>query len=440
VTARLIVWLLPLFVCVALVSCSNEDTGPSFANQPTPEGGVEVTPTVVARVSATETPSVATGSPVPVSQLLAAPGGVSTIFMQVGDDLIAVGPPWSQPRLVWSGSHGRILAFDASPRSGVIALLVAPGKPKDRIDLVIIGPDGSEVREVKDLGSLTAANGRTPSGAYGLRWSPDGSQVLASLATGGILEIPRSGNPRVLVSPARATAPGQIGWSPRGNAIAFVDPVSPKSAGGLYVASLGAIPLDPVPVVAPSADGRRTVARAAWTPDGKALLYTIASTTGDPTFGGDLFEIPATGGTPMLVAGASRVGPVSAITNFAVSPDGQGVAYVVTVPDESGNSVDSLWLQSVDGGEAFRLPVGNGERVTNLWWTADGLIWSVASASDNAELILYRAASGEMPAVVYRGPAIAASPVAAPAATPIASPQASPASGSPVAESPRRQG
>jgi dipeptidyl aminopeptidase/acylaminoacyl peptidase len=434
VSARLLARLVPLLLCATLVACA-DDTGPSFANQPTPTGGPGQTPTRPGIARPTDTPSSRTSSPVPVAQLLAAPGGASSIVLQVGDDLVAFTAPWTQPRLLWTGAGGRILAYSASPSGDLVALLVAPGKPADRVDLVLIGPDGKEVRRVKNLGRFATPTAKSPAGAYSLAWSPDGAQVLAGLASGGILSIPRSGDPRLLVGPARVAAPGQVSWSPRGDAIAFVNPVSPKKAGGLYVAPLGALPLDPVPVVPPSTDGRRTVARAAWNPDGASLLYTLASTVGDPTFGGDLFQIPATGGTPALVAGASRVGPVSAITNFAVSPDGKGVAYVVTVPDDSGNPVDSLWLQPIGSGETLRLPVGSGERVTNIWWTTDGLIWSTAPASGEPATTLYRARAGETPTIVYRGSAAPATPVASPAASPIASPVASPAS-SPVAASP----
>jgi len=365
---------------------------------------------------------------------VAAPGGVSTIYLQVGNDLVSVGPPWAQPRSIWSGSNGRVLAFGASPSADLIAVLISPGKPDDRVDLVLIGPGGDQRRHLENLGQLTGAGGKNPKGAYSLAWSPDGAQVIAGLASGGILAIPRSGDPQVLVGSERAAAPGQLSWSPRGDAIAFVNPVNPKAAGGLYVASIGTLPLDPVPVVPPSSDGRRTVSRAAWTPDGASLLYTLASTVGDPTFGGDLFEIRAAGGVPSLVAGASRVGPVSTITNFAISPDGKGVAYVVTIPDDSGNPVDSLWLQPIGGGETLRLPVGRSERVTGIWWTSDGLVWSAASASGEPQLILYRAKPGEAPAVVYSGPAAPATPLASPVASPVAAADATPPGASPVAE------
>ena len=238
------------------------------------------------------------------------------------------------------------------------------------------------------------------------------------------MSVPLDGEPQLLIEATRASAPGQVSWSPRGDAIAYVQPAPPNAAAGLYVAPTGAVPLDPVPVVSPSSDGRRTVSTFAWTPDGSALLYTMASTTGDPLLGGDLFQVPAAGGAPKLVAGASRVAQVAAVTRFALSPDGAGVAYVITAPDDNGKPSDSLWLQPLNGSETTRLSVGNGERVTGIWWTNDGLVWETSpSTGEDGTLTLYRARAGETPGIVYDGPATPATPQASSFASPAATPE-----------------
>jgi hypothetical protein len=255
--------------------------------------------------------------------------------------------------------------------------------------------------------------------------------VMVGLATGGILAVSPAGEARVMVGPSRAAAPGRVSWSPSGNAIAYISPAAPNVAGGLYVAPTGALPLDPVPIVPPSLGGRSTITRFSWSRDGETIYYTNASTSGDPTFGGDLFRVPATGGTAILLATASRIGPVSAITNFAVSPDDSGVAYVVTIPGDDGTFVDSLWLQPLGQTELAALPIGSGERVTGLTWTTDGLVWSTDPGGDSDDLLLYRAKTGEAPGVVYDGTDV---PVATPEASPVASPSHPSQEASPVAE------
>jgi len=425
-----------MLLCVALVACADDDSGRRFANEPPPTADANATATISGGVQVTPTPMTSTASPVAVPQILAASGGVSAIVVQIGGELVAASPPWTNPRIFWSAAKDRLLAYAATPNADSVALVLAPEKTDARIDLILLGPDGKPIRRVEQLGRFVAtpSNSKSPAGEYSLSWSPDGGQVLVGLATGGILAVPRTGDPQVLVGLERAPAPGQVSWSPRGNAIAFISPAAPKRAGGLYVAPTGAVPLDPVPVVPPSTGGRSTVSRFAWSPDGSTLYYTVASTTGDPSFGGDLFRVPAAGGAPTLVATASRAGPVSAITNFAISPGGAGVAYVITVPADNGQPTDSLWLQPIGTNEAVRLPLAPGERVTGRWWTTDGLIWSASPTGYTAELILYRAKDGETPGVVYRGPVASVTPVAAPKASPEVSPAASPVAGSPIAD------
>jgi dipeptidyl aminopeptidase/acylaminoacyl peptidase len=430
VPVRLSRWLLPPLLCVILVACAEDDADRRFANEPLPTEDLAATSTASGGVQVTFTPTVSSASPVPVAQILAVPGGASTIVLRSGDDIISFSPPWTEPRTIWSSSGDQILAFAATPAGNLIAVLIAPADSSDRVDLILLDEDSTVIRTIENLGATITSPPapESPAGVHSLSWSPDGTEVMVGLATGGILAVPLTGDPRVMVGPARAGAPGQVSWSPSGNAIAYISPAAPKLAGGLYVAPTGALPLDPVPIVPPSSGGRSTISRFAWSPNGATLYYTNASTTGDPTFGGDLFQIPAAGGTATLVATASRVGPVSAITNFALSPDGAGTAYVVTVPADDGTSIDSLWLQPIGTTETIGLPVGSGERVTSLTWTTDGLIWSTTSAGDAEEPILYRAKAGETPGIVYGGPA------ATPVASPVASPPASPEAASPVAE------
>jgi dipeptidyl aminopeptidase/acylaminoacyl peptidase len=402
---------------------------------------------------------------VSISDVLASVGGTQAIYYRSGEDVVAFLAPWTQPHIVWSGQNGRIVAFSANARGDLVALLVSgkAGATEEGLSLVIVDASGSIIQRVANLGQIPNKNDITD-GSGRLTWSPDGRQVVVAPPSGGLIAVPQSGDPVTLISSSRLPDPGSVVWSPRGDALAFVAPATHGQAGALYVATTAALPLDPIAVVPASLNGRRTISSVAWRPDGEALYYTVASTTNDPTFGGDLFEIPAGGGAPKLVATASRVGPVSAITDFAISPDGRGVAYVVTVPRDDGGFTDSLWLQPTDGGEVVALPVPADERVTGLWWTADGFAWLTrpAGETDRDEITLSRVASGTKTEIIYQGPATGTSeatpepgdegtPVAesspepldtpepdqppeTPIASPVASPIASPSAGTPVPE------
>jgi dipeptidyl aminopeptidase/acylaminoacyl peptidase len=322
--------------------------------------------------------------------------------------------------------------------------LVQDNQSEGELTLEIVDTTGSVLREVSNVGKVVSAETPSVENIGRLSWSPDGSQVVVAPPSGGLLAVPRTGDPVEMVDPSRLPDPGTVVWSPRGDAIAFVAPVSPGTAGALYVATTAALPLDPIVVVPASINGRRTIDRVSWRPDGGALYYTVASTTNDPTFGGDLFEVSSGGGAPTLIATASRVGPVSAITNFAISADGNGVAYVVTVPQDDGGFTDSLWVQPIGVSEFLALRVPNDERVNDLWWTSGGLIWrsNPVEETASADTTISQAAPGGEPGIVYNGPAAGSdesTPVpvddAAPhtEASPEALPQPSPAT--PIARS-----
>jgi dipeptidyl aminopeptidase/acylaminoacyl peptidase len=430
----------PLLLVIALVACSDDGSQRSFANNPAAtESAFPATATVVTAGRATVKPTQPAASPVSFEALLAAGGGPTIVYLPVGADLVALAAPWNKPRLVWRGAEGRIWAFSSSPTGDRVALLVSPtGRSDGGLDLVVVAGDGSVVARLKGIdklaGSSNAASIDRPNGAGSLSWSPDSSRFLVGLPAGGILSVPIDGKPKLLVGPARVKAPGAASWSPKGDAIAFLDPASRGKAAGLYVAPTGTTPLDPVPIVSPAADGRRTISDAVWLPNGEGLLYTVAAVSGDSALGGDLFAVSVAGGAPRLVAGAARVAPVSAITDFAVSPDGRAVAYVITSPGETGIAEQTLWLQPIDGWDVRQLPVPSGETVDALGWTNDGLLWSTvpvpAAGTPPARTLMtvYHARAGETPSVVYHGgEPVAATPVASPVASPVGSPPATPA-------------
>jgi dipeptidyl aminopeptidase/acylaminoacyl peptidase len=263
-----------------------------------------------------------------------------------------------------------------------------------------------------------------------------GDHLLVSFAPGGLLSVPLSGAPTPLIDAAQAAAPADAVWSPTGDAIAFLDPAVDGARTGLYVAPTGATPLDPVPVVTSSQNRPRSVSGFAWLPDGSGLLFAEADIDNRVATGGDLFQISPSGENPRLVAGAGAAAPVARIARFAPSPAGGAVAYTVVAPGPDGPSFHSLWVQQLGTGARYRLPVPDREAVTDLWWTAEGLVWRTVAIGDAAAdstyaagpFALYRADSSAPPERLAEvDPVPAASPVASPAASPKSLPVASPA-------------
>jgi hypothetical protein len=172
-------------------------------------------------------------------------------------------------------------------------------------------------------------------------------------------------------------------------------------------------------LISVSSDGRRTVGHIGWSGDSEQVYYTMISASGDLSQGGDLFAIPASGGTPMLVMSASKAGPVSAIANFTVSPSGSRIAVTISVPNDEGTgTVQSLWAKASASPDLVRLPIPGTETLQGAWWSPQGLAW-VTSAGDAADptITLYRTDQTGTATAVWQGPLL---PKATPEASPVA--------------------
>jgi hypothetical protein len=311
--------------------------------------------------------------------------------------------------------------------------------------VLVLGADGKELKRFDGLDGLLPA-GATPVGGPTGRdvvdWSPQANRLLVALAGGGVIDVPLDGTPALLLRPDQAPAPLDAAWSPAGDAVAFVGQPAGASGAGLYVADTTKTPVQVKAIVAaPSGIGPSVVAMA-WHPNGRSLLFTRTGPSNDPRLGGDLFQVPPSGGTPRLVAAAGRAGPVSGIVDFAPSPDGRAVAFVVALPGDPLPEFHSLWVQQIGTPSALRLTVPPGTSVVNVWWTAAGLVWEAVpgTAVQPREPAAPRAlthylSTGIETRAVYQAQPPAtpvASPVGSPVASPVGSPAPSPA-GSPAA-------
>jgi hypothetical protein len=260
-------------------------------------------------------------------------------------------------------------------------------------------------------------------------WSPQGDLLLVTFAEGGIVAIPNDGDPEVIVPGDAASNFNQAAWSPAGDAIAFMASVATDSSEDtrqLVVAPVVDGAIDPAAFVVASRAGDG-VSAFSWLPDGSGLVYTERGDIGGTT-GGDLFTVQADGSDPRLIASAGRAAPVAQIVDFAVSPDGSSLAYTIATPDSTGERLmfHSLWVRAMDGTATVPVPIPGNEVVTQLWWTAEGLVWRSQPVDANEEragasqsFAIERLDSQSQQHILF---------TATPAATPVASPEATPES------------
>ncbi|MDA8350375.1 MAG: S9 family peptidase [Pseudomonadota bacterium] len=157
--------------------------------------------------------------------------------------------------------------------------------------------------------------------------------------------------------------------------------------------------------------GMRELTEARWSPHGRSVAF-IGKVDGQAA---QVFEVPATGGTPRVLTDAPR-----GVEQFAFSPDGRTLAYVT--PDPSPLSVherqthhdlfaihdddylihqppvpSEIWLQPLPGGAARQLTHGPGSvletpppfggGITVPSWSADGhwIVYTRQADADDAD-------------------------------------------------------
>lgn len=165
-------------------------------------------------------------------------------------------------------------------------------------------------------------------------------------------------------------------WSPDGNKLAFSD-----SVGDIYVLDMETKQITPLEG---ASEPQLTETMPAWSPDGSTIAFVRSSAPLD--IGGssltgpaDIYVVPASGGTPKPLPGASGNG-----MNYypAYSPDGKWLAFTRhTTGSQSYAAPEAeIYLVPAQGGQPIRLEANDAadgtplKNVSNAWptWSKDG--------------------------------------------------------------------
>ncbi|MGH2561288.1 MAG: hypothetical protein ACRDJH_19640 [Thermomicrobiales bacterium] len=422
-----------VLVAFTLASCADDQTERRFANEPLPTVSLAEDPAAPTKAAASPVPSAPGPAVVSPEALLVARGAPRSFYVSAAGRLLVFTTDEPAPTEVLTADDGVIHAVSASPNGDRVAALVASDS---EYHVLILSAAGEELHRFESLQEVLPVGATPVAGATVGRdlvdWSPQGDRVLVAFAAGGIVTIPLDGEPAVAVSPDQAAAPLDAEWSPAGDAIAFVSRPPETSGAGLFLVDTDESGVQAVELVPAPANGGASVVAMAWHPNGRSVLYTRTGQTGNATLGGDLFQYTL-GSGPRLLASSGRGGPVAGISTFAPSPDGRSVAYVIAIPSADGPAFHSLWVRQIGTDSQLRLPTPAGMAVTDLWWTAAGLVMeavpgrALAGEPEPAGFGLYLASPNDVSPVYEDLPA--ATPAAEPAASPVPSPAASPSRG-----------
>jgi Tol biopolymer transport system component len=145
---------------------------------------------------------------------------------------------------------------------------------------------------------------------------------------------------------------GDLGKEPPGQVPKLMD-ISPDSSS-LLVLDRGDMPLPEVWVVGASGQPAHYLVKAtnaAWSPDGKSVVYATAH--------GDISLIPAEGGAPRLIASTRSTANGKTIRDLSFSPDGHTIRFT---------QANALWEMASDGTSFHQLL----QSWNPSWWKCCG--------------------------------------------------------------------
>jgi eukaryotic-like serine/threonine-protein kinase len=214
----------------------------------------------------------------------------------------------------------------------------APAYSPDRSMLALLAPDAAGVEQIwvqnlKDGSSMQVTNGSANAGRP--RWLPATNRIVFALAGQGIWTVsPIGGTPTRLIE--RGTNPNV---SYDGSRIVFEDRRS------IWTASADGSVVQQVMGMRPPTYNVATM--PALSPDGSTIAYFVAELGPN----GDLWKIPAAGGTPTRLTSDLREAGWPVWT-----PDGRAIVF-----SSARAGSRTLWQIPAVGGQPMPLTVGAGE-------------------------------------------------------------------------------
>ncbi len=426
--------VLTVLSLLLLVACGSDSSdvpeNRQFANDPVATRSATDEPTE----EPTKVPTTAgTGGPDQATPetLLRTRGAPSTLYTLSGDRMVALGFSGGAAveLTVAIPDDVSILGYDASPTG-------------DRVGVLMTLPDGNPVVQFFDASGtpvsdafpiLTESPGSSPvaspvaspvgmpansTGATSVSWIPQGNGVLV-VAGYAIIDVSVDDGPHAVDTDAVSGEIRHASVSPKGDQILLLVRAEDGSEGGwLLDRAKGNVH----EVRALRTDPGKGISYLSWLPGGNGVIFVQGEVSGDVIIRGKLFRYLFRNEVPDLVATSGQGGPLSTITNVAISPGGHSVAYDVSVWDSGEWSAHSMWVRSLSKDvPGIQVPVNVGQPVAQIAWSNEGLFWVQERGGERSMRLM---TPGGQVEEVQSGATPVASPVASPvtSASPVATP------------------
>lgn len=357
-----------VFLCLAFLfaGCEIGDVPPTIPVQqatPTPESaaGSGATPTVTSQPESTPSPWM--GALLEPGPTFAAP---DQIFFQNGPDVWLLDGEQEARQVT---SERRISQMASAPdgsRAAVIARTELGSRAAE--ELVLIDPEGSASEPLYGPSVITGP-GANPQ-VVSLAWSPNGSKLALVFDDGSAatLSVDGSGDVADISPTGEGREITQFVWAPDGTGAVLLI----RDEAGIGHVALAPADGSEQTVL----DGGQSYGIVTWLAGQARLIAAEDRRVPANPHAGSIFSIAPDGSGRELLVSAGRFAPVVDILKVAASPDGAWLAFGVYTPGTEGEAeFQSLWVLNFETGELIQIPVQNNLRVTDLWWTTQGLVW-----------------------------------------------------------------
>lgn len=412
---------------IVLAGCGNgspdsQEEGHRFATDRQPTAVATETP---ASIPTPDEASQPTALPtLSVDQVLSVRGAPQFAYFVIEDRLHAYDTVSREFRPVNMPEEMAILDFAASPTGDRVGVLA---RTDNQTVVQFYGADGEPLGEIIPLpvtftpalaspvASPFASPAATPQSSLIpprllITWVPQGNAVV--VAGPGVLQrVSMSGEVMPISRTGITGTVVKAFWSPMDSQVAILTRTTDGHQGVFLLdtgkadaSELEAIRLQPGQILN----------NLQWLPTGLGLVYVVGENRDGDLMNGQLFIYEFGEASPTLIATSGQGGPAGTITHTAVSPDGRSVAYAVMVRDQETWHLHSLWVKAIDGGSSHAIPTTSNVPISDLRWTAEGLVWQQVDGTITV-------VDGDLiPRPLGQEPE--ATPVASPEATPVSTP------------------
>lgn len=424
-----------------------------FANDPVAEQRATPTdvPTDVAGPSEPET-----APQVSPEQLLSSPGAAKTLYTVQGTDLLALTlSDGATETTSISLPHGwSLIDYESSVDGDRVAVLMSSGWELSLGFFERSGEIIGEPRSLPEDAEGPATPGATPVGTapasfsgtprampvatpmatpeiayqasdYSITWSPEGTEALV-MGPVHLIRMPVEGEASLIEIDDKLGAIREAKWSTGGAEVALI--VEQDDTGTrTYLLNLDDQDIRELRSLRTTPDER--IGLLSWMPDGSGVVFVRSTLAEDVPLQGRVFHYRLGQEVPTLVATSGQGGPSATITDLEPSPDGDSIAYVISVRDGERWAFHSMWVRSFSDGLSYRVPVDGVASVPQMWWFDGGIAWKQRSTHKigPGEILFMNATVS--PAVILDTDGDARSlttPAATPMATPVLTPVATP--------------